>query len=64
MNRKRGSKSARKDQSLLVSVAKSIGSALGTVAAESTRFSKRSSRRPVTKKAGSRPRKSRKKRNV
>ncbi len=51
MQTKRVRKASRKDQGLLVSVAQSIGSTLGTVAAKADMFSKPTPRRKVATKS-------------
>jgi hypothetical protein len=64
METKRVNKTAKKDKSLLVSFARTIGSTLGTVAAKTDVSSKPAYRRPVNSKSGSKPIKTRKKNRV
>jgi hypothetical protein len=64
MKTKRVNKTAKKDKSLLVSFARTIGSTLGTVAAKTDVLSKPPHRRPESSKSGSKPIKTRKKNRV
>ena len=61
MQTKRVSKTAKKDKSLLVSFARTIGSTLGTVAARADALSKPARQVAVSKKSGSKAIKTRKK---
>jgi len=61
---RRVSKAARKGQSLLVSMAESIGSTLGTVAGKADVFSKPAPRRKATVKSQTKAKTTRKKRKA
>jgi hypothetical protein len=61
METRRVSKTSKKDRSLLVNFARTIGSTLGTVAAKTEVLSKPARRRTVSRKSGSKANKTRKK---